>query len=929
MFDLDDPGNEPVSMGLPKTSSWQLREEHPTSPSDPTLQATQPEQWMQSVEIIIEQANDNAEAAVENATPSQPTALSSDQDKPPDVLQSLESLAISDEASEELSVEPRPRISLRKRKQIQLHPFTIEKYKFKSMLHGTSVRRLVSVADPLSTQDPTDTEFVPGTLEEDPFDFETQPITRTEALAQENSSQKSSALHGKKLITYSKRKRDRISTPKEPCLSDIFAFDPNPSFSKTNSGGIDAILGEFEDILSEKVQPRNKTDSLDNDAHMSVDDESDEDEPVYFRHKRLRRRIDTDDDNDDQEEEKDDSIFDFPQHFDTEDYPTLRRSDMPEDKHRVVIQHDDLEHRPTKRRRNRMADLRQNKNMLKGVLPASFLNVYQKELNEEERARMENSKRTVTSIKGKKPERKVNRLDEPFDAFLGSQTSYLQNDESKLKSNGLFLGDTDDEPPQTSIFNFKPAETASYTTPILQPRIDNATRHYESVEDNRVFQHGSTLSKRAAQPRINRYFSSHNGTSSNRVQNPSKTSIPKATKKQVPQSVYSSSSKPPQRASKAGAKLNKKKRKIRKRTMDDIYIHQYHHHVRPRADSPSIAKVCSNRTLDDSAIFSKRIYNDDHMTVQKPPVVQWVRDMAEFLRSTKNAASLNPLPKYTQSLEQIVEQLQRVFDPDLRCTTRVTDTVYLHHRLLQPLLSTQPNAKRAYAHLKAKLEQPCVFSRNLIWTSIYHRRSHIQSLFQCAAREVVKAGTDLNSEPTDIPDLDTFYTFVSVYLTQWLPLQDPAHVITMTEVFGQEVREMAHRMHHTVSTQPIGSWRLIVKTMLFVLDWTCRLHLIGINPEEWSVTRCTQILINILVTIGYACITTREKPFVIEAWVCLFQVMTVSSNSGGYYFSDQSLIQQFRNAINQRSNKVGWIDQGTSIETCWTHAFQHILEKYM
>jgi hypothetical protein len=92
------------------------------------------------------------------------------------------------------------------------------------------------------------------------------------------------------------------------------------------------------------------------------------------------------------------------------------------------------------------------------------------------------------------------------------------------------------------------------------------------------------------------------------------------------------------------------------------------------------------------------------------------------------------------------------------------------------------------------------------------------------------------------------------------------------------------------------------------------------------------MLIDILVMIGHECITSQEKSFVIEAWICLLQIMTVSSSQGGYYFSGETFMSQLKSAIGkQRGQTSSWIVSETDLqkETWWTNALTCILEKYM
>ncbi|KAG0952969.1 hypothetical protein G6F57_000078 [Rhizopus arrhizus] len=857
-------------------------------------------------------------------------------------LESMQTLEISlDEAEKKQESQDRPQISLRKRKEIQLHPFTVEKLKFKTLLRGTSVRRMVSSVEPQNVQDLSDTEFVPDAVEveEDAsLDFQcTQSalegpereirkpaeisgpkvviedeLESVSSTSHMNQRETSNLMHEKKkskgIVTYSKRRKNK-STPSRATYqkgnSDIFAFDPNPIIARHTEGSshamdVDDKLDAFEDILEKAPKPKSKRNDTGNispvfelgntdegfDSMLVDDDDGDDDDgPVFLRRRRLRQKIDSDEE-DEQDQHDHDSIFDFPDNFEPDTHPRRITSSITNDEDDIVpIVQDDFEYRPRKRRRFKVADLRKNNKILKRVLPISFLNVYRDELNEEEmRCNSSKSvKRTTITSKRKKTdgENRLSRLDQPFDAFLGSQSEYVNNDDIPTENNNMrHYG--------SETFRQR-SRVGQLTGPSTIDRY--FTNTVEAVEDNRIPHHSHRTSTQR---------SSHKATQANTSQR---------------------------------APLKKKRRRPR-RTMDDIYIHH-----QPTQKTTGYPRRFYQRTLDDIGISSKRVYNDDHITVQKPPV-EWVRNIAEYLRSTKNAASLKPFPKYTQSLEEIIENIQRVFDPDLRCSIRLGDTVYLHHRLLQPLLSAKPNSKKAYVHLMASFENFQVFHRRIFWTNIEpSRKEFVQSLFGCARKEITETSTGMaddvyfDIELDEFPDLDKFCVFMSIYLTQWLPLQDPAHAAIMVELLGEEVRDMAYHVCNIVKlmSSRVNSWRLIVKIMLFILDWTCRLHLIGINESEWSVTQCTQMLIDILVTIGHECIITQEKPYVIEAWVCLLQIMTVSSNSGGYYFSDETFIRQLRHSIEHKSNQARWImaEANFERETWWTNALSHILEKYM
>ncbi|RCH99387.1 hypothetical protein CU097_002184 [Rhizopus azygosporus] len=899
LFDLDDVDNRGMS-GQPENKSDHV--------DQPTVEQNQLQEQKSSIELDSQYHNHPLEAVIilddnnNNAKSSRQEVVPSDTNE---FIESMKTLEIDNDETHY-----RPGITLRKRKDIQLHPFTIEKNKFKSLLKGSSITKVVSSVEPTITEDQSDTEFVPDAREEEDPSL---PIDCTQSALDDDSQPKEvmridshnprsvspeAQKKEKKIVTYSKKRRTKAtsSSHREKLKEKIF-----------EAKRLEEELGPFVDILEHKPMSHNQQNnpsqstlfsSLDflkdhdnNDAELMLVDDNEDEQPVFLHRRRLRRRIESDEDDDDDEEEQlqpdnHDSIFDFPESVESLTGGYTSRKIIPAEKNEndvVPVIDDEFEYRPAKRRRVKVADLRKNKNILKGVLPASFLKVYERELNEEEKRSTSRTARHSALRKRKSDNnKKISTLDQPFDAFLGSQSEFNEDRSSEQYDSYRYASST--RPVHEKMHSKSQSSRSIHRT-----RIDEYFNHdTEAIEDNRIPNRQSTVQVRK--------------TSQVSTQRP---------------------------ASKA-----KKKRKRPRRTMDDIYIHP-----QPKARTHLSQHRSFQQTLDDMSISSKRAYNDGHFTVQRPSV-EWVRNVAEYLRSTKNAASLRPIPKYTLSLEEVVEKIQRVFDPDLRCSVRLKNTVYLHHRLLQPLLSTQPNSKRAYAHLKSSFENPVIFHRRIFWTDIGpDRKELIQSLFKCASKLIADScsrtyGMSFDTESDEIPDLDMFCVFVSVYLTQWLPLQEPMHATIMTQVFGEEIRAMANYICHIVKSvsHTILSWKLIVKTMIFILDWSCRLHLIGINESEWSVSECTQMLIDILVMIGHECITSQEKSFVIEAWICLLQIMTVSSSQGGYYFSGETFMSQLKSAIGkQKGQTSSWIVSETDLqkETWWTNALTCILEKYM
>ncbi|CEI92260.1 hypothetical protein RMCBS344292_06527 [Rhizopus microsporus] len=670
LFDLDDVDNRGMS-GQPENKSDHV--------DQPTVEQNQLQEQKSSIELDSQYHNHPLEAVIilddnkNNAKNSRQEVAPSDTNE---FIESMKTLEIDNDETHY-----RPGITLRKRKDIQLHPFTIEKNKFKSLLKGSSITKVVSSVEPTITEDQSDTEFVPDAREEEDPSL---PIDCTQSALNDDSQPKEvmridshnprsvspeAQTKEKKIVTYSKKRRTKAtsSSHREKLKEKIF-----------EAKRLEEELGPFVDILEHKPMSHNQqnnpsqstlSSSLDflkdhdnNDAELMLVDDNEDEQPVFLHRRRLRRRIESDEDDDDDEEEQlqtdnHDSIFDFPESVESLTGGYTSRKIIPVEKNEndvVPVVDDEFEYRPAKRRRVKVADLRKNKNILKGVLPASFLKVYERELNEEEKRSTSRTARHSALRKRKSDNNKnISTLDQPFDAFLGSQSEFNEDRSSEQYDSYRYAS-------STRLVHEKMHSKSQSSRSIHRTRIDEYFNHdTEAIEDNRIPNRQSTVQVRK--------------TSQVSTQRP---------------------------ASKA-----KKKRKRPRRAMDDIYIHP-----QPKARTHLSQHRSFQQTLDDMSISSKRAYNDGHFTVQRPSV-EWVRNVAEYLRSTKNAASLRPIPKYTLSLAEVVEKIQRVFDPDLRCSVRLKNTVYLHHRLLQPLLSTRPNSKRAYAHLKSSFENPVIFHR--------------------------------------------------------------------------------------------------------------------------------------------------------------------------------------------------------------------------
>jgi hypothetical protein len=395
-----------------------------------------------------------------------------------------------------------------------------------------------------------------------------------------------------------------------------------------------------------------------------------------------------------------------------------------------------------------------------------------------------------------------------------------------------------------------------------------------------------------------------------------------------------------------------RRRKRPKRPRDDIYIHAptftwYKHDRSGQTPDNTIRTFIreSNSPLrkafDDiyvgtrqSARYGTREFRDirqDHdQDNLNNETEDYSNDQRHFFNESLGFHDIH-------SLHNVIKRIRNMHDHDLRRIRGLGDTVYIHHRLLQPLMSENPNLKSAYQHFQQEFEDLYLFGRHYTWQNInYDEKGIIDFLFSKATQDIYHACVyrqEKEHEITDIPHHDHFYTFVSICLTQWIPCHPYKERVQLVDLFLEHIRSLTGLIPKLVEDTRLDTpWKPIIKLLLFILDWTCRLHHLGIHPLDWAVTDCTRYLMDILVFIGYEDIqsTTNCKEYIVEAWICLIQIMTVSSNGCGYYFHERIFVNQLTDSIKRKSKASSSYEYEKRKTTrLWAETLNRILDKHI
>ncbi|KAK4515898.1 uncharacterized protein ATC70_010856 [Mucor velutinosus] len=776
-----------------------------------------------------------------------------------------------------------------------------------------------------------------------------------------------------------------------------FDAQPRSSFNfAASSSDLRATSPDPDDYLRQQMQDMNADVDFNNYGSDMDDDEADavdaDNEETIKRRFRVKKHAildssDEEEDMEDDEEEEEspperelteaelDAIFSFPGTSaltPKSSRITGKRLTRPSSEDGVVsIVEDAFEHREHKRQRIGLQDVLKKKKTLKSILPASFLKIYQKELLEEDRLRKAPKKRTVSTNASKSNTAttssntrhasscSTSRADpDVFAAFLDSQSEGSGDDSDDMQDAYPTLDDyVTMMDYATQIPNTQQHQAGSATPTGDNTDFFESSAAHSSKRTLKQTQLNAGISSRAGSPsplsrqhpqsvypveepiednRIQRY---HQGTSSRKWTTKAKKLVKRAPRSSIAIKRPADGPKKPSSIPIRDNPAPKKRRKKVKRTRDDIYCHALNSY-RAWNDRSGQAPDNNGRAYFQRSVDTPRMAFDDIYVGTR----QYVRYANESLHGDRFnelfdqqqnehiKEKLNVLIIHT--LPNVISRVRHLQDYDLRRISGLKDTVYLHHRLLTPLLSAIPNLKSAYKHLQDNYVDLILFDKHLLWRNVVPENEWLLAhLFYKVSGDIVKICKEkFPLDDKELPGHDHFYTFVSVCLTQWIPLHPYEDRVQLTELFMRYIRYLGQFVPRLVEECNTGdlTWRPIVKLMVYILDWTCRLHHLGVHQIDWSVTQCTKSLIDILVFIGFGEIKSCTKDYLAEAWICLLQIMSVSSKTSGFYFDEQVFLDQMTDSIKKKSKDLGVYEFDKRKTTrLWAETLNFVIEQYM
>lgn len=779
-----------------------------------------------------------------------------------------------------------------------------------------------------------------------------------------------------------------IETP----AKDIFDFDLY-ALASTKSSIVSPIVIDDSTTSDSSVSRFDiDKDGMDEDELRNDDSDDGGDEIPFFKRPRLNKRSillsDSEDENndDDQEEEtKTPEILTQEQLDDIFNFPTTSRRHLRNaaDQDDIVpIVNDEAEHRETKRVRMGIKDLKAHG--LKNVLPASYYKINELKFGEEIRqhrlAKQARNTTTNPSAAIYRQSRKQRNTQDIFAAFRSQSDdsddsddydNYIDDHEDHDNGGSFFnpssrkinKGKEKESVPQTwyAFSNTAPATSRSLNPSNTVPSSSRALDSLNTASKTSTFSSSRSIAFTTDAPALSDTQYSLEAMEDNRVsrqrmritdsRNRAPNNTPRSTTTSSTSiSRLSNTTKRPHHVKNNAMPLRRRKPK---RTRDDMYVLAPHymsntnqgHHKRNNNETiyANNTSSISNENVRQRAVDDICMYTKPSNIWRKSGLIHIGNyDISDYIQNYRFPKELKrQLGVKVYTLHTIVKKVRGLMDVDLRRISSLKETSYLHHRLLYPLLSSTPNKKSAYIHFEKTHSDLVLFGKKLFWKDIIPKNTGLlNDLFARVFQDMIHMRYDdkYNNQSDfsdDLHDHDYFYVFVSLCLAQWIPILSHEDQIRLTKQFAVRVRSLACTVSEladlTEAQRNVNMpWKAIVKLMLFILDWTCRLHHLGIDNSDWSVTNCTQIIMDILVFIGYDSIKARKEDYLIEAWICVFQIMSVSTGRNGYHFNEQVFLNQMTSSIKRKSKPSEKHEVEKRRTTAqWSEVLENIIVDYM
>lgn len=788
--------------------------------------------------------------------------------------------------------------SFRQRNAIQLNPFTVEYARYKNMLSRLKLRPSSRHDTPSFDNDESIySQYVPPSTE-----------TRKRTSAPSSSSKAKSTVR-QELPEVTKYGLDKLILPstlleekEDKGKNKVVTFKKKRKHQRMNGSRKIPRLQEPKDIFAFEDHPQ---------SHKAEDDEDDEDWHLHFRKmKKAHTLIDSGSESEDHEEElateeqplteeQLDRIFEFPRHLPQDDQ-TKRLERKITDDDVVPVIADEYEFRERKRPRMKFRDIEKQK-ALRSVLPRSFLKVYEKEILEEANRRKQKKRAKPHPSVTEEEKTEKRSIDDVFAGFRDSQ-------ESTLPSSSVSLDD------------YVVRNTVHTREESTVRRKSNNHREESSVQRKKT-SHLLEEQRNDTERTTGIYtktYPLHEAMEYNRIRTLYSHQSQKTTKKTP-------------RTHKSGKKTVSRNNKI---SCDDPTQSLFDDMEDEFQDNEPFQETSYDDLYDDAEdethppIEEDFMAHNSHKKAPKGDKITAVNGSFTYYYKypqhdiKPSRAENSKGVSYQQSpLETMMQKIRHACGYGVKAT--IDGSMYLHKRLLEPLLSHS----KAYGHLENEYKELEFFNMHFLWTDVVPKEHKLMdALFYQMSRRVQGA----RWWEKESKDCGRFYTFVSICLTLWVPCLPEDERMPMIDLVMGHVRNAAWMVTRLVFEKPRDEvpWKTVVQLAIYILDWTCRLQQLGVYPLDWSVVDYSKMLLDVLIHSG-----DDKENGVVEAWICLIYVVSVSLRNNEFGLNEYVFLKQFHSSVKKSVIAAhGTENQEAEIKKCteqWAESISEIIDRYI
>ncbi|KAI8985193.1 hypothetical protein BDB01DRAFT_789276 [Pilobolus umbonatus] len=368
------------------------------------------------------------------------------------------------------------------------------------------------------------------------------------------------------------------------------------------------------------------------------------------------------------------------------------------------------------------------------------------------------------------------------------------------------------------------------------------------------------------------------------------------------------------------SKRKPRRKNVPRYALDDIYVRSSKQSHTPQKP----LRVHDDINIGTNQLRMTRSSEWLHQMQNRNPRMKWVPNVNDRVRATLRSnrpdttrveISEEPYKNYS-TIEDIIDQALMIDYQSIQIFH--SHDLYLNHGLLPSITSKTEDSKNALMKLRSTHSQLQLFGLPYEWADFARSTDTLSDVFYKALHLISNIYDGMTPFTSQInSQLEYFYLFVTLYISQWMQChtEDEESVSPIID----EIRTAQNFLSGMISLDDHKHREMILKALLFILDWKCRLY-DKINNQ--SIIEWFGDTVRYLISMGPDSVYLHyQSNDIMETWLCLFQLVS----SKLYELQKDVFLTQIVDSISKCNPGV----DHEKLKDKWKIALASMIERYL